>query len=138
MHDFFISSRWRNRDQILHLLQELRKKGKSVYCFLENTHTVADISKDPEQEMKKFEAMENWQENSNVRKIFETDMEGLRDAKTFILLLPAGKSCHIEAGIAYGMGKSCVLIGEQQETESLYFIFEKQYKTIEEFMRNIL
>jgi len=53
------------------------------------------------------------------------------------MLLPAGKSAHIEAGIAYGMGKKCILIGEQKEAESLYLIFDKYYSTIDAFIESI-
>lgn len=53
------------------------------------------------------------------------------------MLLPAGKSCHIEAGIAYGLGKKCILIGQQKEAESLYLIFDDNYNSVDEFLENI-
>lgn len=46
----------------------------------------------------------------------------------FLLVLPAGKSAHIEAGIAYGLGKKCYAIGEYDVTDSLYLIFDKIFK----------
>ena len=53
-----------------------------------------------------------------------------------ILLLPAGKTSHIEAGIGYGLDKKMILIGEP-ETEPHYLIFDKWHKTIEEFLADL-
>ena len=56
-----------------------------------------------------------------------------------LLVLPAGKSGHIEAGIAYGMGKKCYAIGDFDATDSLYNIFETIFKDeneLEEFLKN--
>lgn len=50
-----------------------------------------------------------------------------------ILLLPAGTSAHIEAGIAFGLGKKLILIGKPEKPETLYFIFDEYYGTIESF-----
>lgn len=55
------------------------------------------------------------------------------------LVLPAGKSGHIEAGVAYGLGKKCYAIGEYDVTDSLYHIFEKIFtnsKELKEFLNN--
>ena len=66
--------------------------------------------------------------------IFQKDMKPLKESETLILLLPAGKSGHIEAGVAYGLGKKCIFIGEPEETDSLYLIFEEDYPTIDDFI----
>jgi len=42
-----------------------------------------------------------------------------------LLVLPADSSAHIEAGVAYGLGKKCYAIGEYEATDSLYLIFDK-------------
>lgn len=52
-------------------------------------------------------------------------------------MLPAGKSAHMEVGIAYVMGKKCILIGEQKEAESLYLIFNEVYSSIGEFIASL-
>ena len=51
---------------------------------------------------------------------------------------PAGKSRHIEAGIAYGAGKKCYAIGKFDATDSLYNIFESIFEDeneLEAFLR---
>ena len=135
-YDFFISGKWRNRDNILKLTQKIRKKGYSVYCFLESQHSKHRINDDPEKSMQEFEKLD-WRSDPYVKNVFENDMKAERNSGTFVMLLPGGKSCHIEAGVAYGMGKKCILIGEQEEAESLYLIFDKVYTTEKEFLKTI-
>jgi len=135
-YDFFVSGRWRNRDNVLDLTHKIREKGFKVYCFLEADHSAARLHNDPEEDMKKFEARD-WRNDSYVKEVFHNDMEGQRKSDVFVMLLPAGKSCHIEAGAAYGMGKKCVLIGEQKEAESLYLIFDEMYPDVESFLEKI-
>lgn len=135
-YDFFVSGRWRNRDSVLDLTHRIRDKGYSVYCFLEASHSIARVHNDPEEDMQNFEKLD-WRNDPYVREVFKNDMEGERNSKTFVMLLPVGKSCHIEAGVAYGLGKQCILIGEQKEAESLYLIFTKQFDTVEDFLKTI-
>lgn len=59
---------------------------------------------------------------------------------SFLLVLLAGKSAHIEAGIAYGLGKKCYAIGEYDATDSLYLIFDKIFadeKELVEFLKKV-
>ena len=141
-YDYFIASRWRNKTSVEELTQKIRSKGKSIYSFIEgdgSNHTLKDAERNtpPEEFMEKFEKINNWKNDNAVKEIFEMDMRALREASNFILLLPAGKSSHIEAGAAYGLQKKCILIGEQKETESLYFIFNEFYSSIDEFIEKI-
>lgn len=78
-YDYFIASRWRNRDIVLELLNKLEDKKKKYI----------------------------------------------------------GKSAYMEAGIAYGLKKKCILIGEQKEAESLYLIFNEKYPTIDRFIDSL-
>lgn len=134
-YDYFIACRWRNKDNVLDLAGKLRAKGKMVYTCFDSEQTLADKEKNPEEAMKEFEATQNWESDENIKKIFKTDMNALRNSETLILLLPAGKSAHIEAGAAFGLGKRCVLIGEQKEAESNYLIFNETYSSPDKFLK---
>ena len=136
-YHYFIASRWRNRDNVRLLSKKLREKDFSVYCFIDEEQSLNDPNEDPEEEMKKFETIVDWRNNPAVKAMFDGDMNALRDSETLIMLLPAGKSAHLEAGAAYGMGKKCIIVGEQKETESLYFIFNEWHPTIEELLNHI-
>lgn len=141
-YDFFIASRWRNKDAVLELTEKLRGLDKSVYCFIEGDVTENDIPANnhtltPEEYMQKFENTPDWKNDPAMKDIFETDMQALKDSKNLILLLPAGESAHIEAGVAYGMGKHCIVIGEKKEADSLYLIFKESYTTTDEFINSL-
>ena len=129
-YDFFIAGRWRNRDNILPVLNLVREAGKTAYCFLENEYSGEKVEfkldDDPEVFMAKMENLP--QDDPLVKHIFEIDIEAERNSKNFLLVLPAGIAGHVEAGAAYGMGKKCYAIGELEKTETLYCIFDRIFK----------
>jgi hypothetical protein len=142
-YDYFIASRWRNKVDVLSLAKKIRARGKSVYCFIEGDGTDYELKPkeekhNPEEFMKHFESIPNWYKDPSVREIFEVDMKALKNSECLILLLPAGKSAHLEAGVGYGMGRRCIVIGEQGETESLYLIFDEFYKSINDFIKSLV
>lgn len=89
-YDFFIAGRWRN-----------------AYCFIENEYpgekVEFHIDGDADEFMKRSEELA--QDDPLIRKIFKLDMDAERAAENFLLVLPAGIAGHIEAGVAYGLGK---------------------------------
>jgi hypothetical protein len=134
MTDYTVIGKFRNKDQCQKLINRIRERGKSCYSFIDKPADPKNPTAHPEKQMKNFESVENFYTDEYFQEIFETDLEGLKNAKQVIVLLPAGNSVHIEAGIAYGLGKPLILIGEEEKPESLYLIFQKRYKTIEEFL----
>jgi hypothetical protein len=140
--EYTVITRWRNKVEAEELIEKLRAKGKKVYSFFEGDGSVQSLKSDgikytPLEFMQKYESISDWRNDLGVRKIFEVDLAALKNSENVILLLPAGKSAHIEAGIAYGLGKKLILIGEQKETESLYLIFDKVYKDTASFIKDI-
>ncbi len=139
-YEYYIASRYRNKDVVLDLANKLRQKGKSLYCFIESDASVKHagaVDSDAEEVMNNFESIEDWTKDYRVREIFESDMNALKSAKNVILLLPAGKSSHIEVGVAYGLGKHLIMIGEQKETESLYLVFNEFYPNVDSFISSL-
>lgn len=140
-YDFFIAGRTRNKENILKICNEFDNLGVSYYCFLKNeqSHLEAGLNlhDNPEDLAEKFENMSL--DSNAVQTIFNYDMDGEKNSKNLLLILPAGKSAHIEAGIAYGMGKKCYALGEYDVTDSLYLIFNKIFKDekeLIEFLKN--
>lgn len=67
---------------------------------------------------------------------FERDMEHLREAEAVILLLPCGKSAHLEAGWAVGAGKPVALyMTEDLQPELMYGMFDLITNNIDDLMR---
>ena len=138
-YKFFIAGRTRNRENILKLCEIFDELNISYYCFLKNeeSHKEAGLDMYDNNLADKFEAL--GLEDPSVRIIFEHDLDGLKNSENLLLVLPAGKSAHIESGIAYGLGKKCYAIGKYDVTDSLYLIFDKIFKNekeLKEFLIN--
>ena len=90
----------------------------------------------PEEKQREFESL--GLKSDVVLNLFNNDLEGEKNSKNLLLVLPAGKAAHIEAGIAYGLGKRCYAIGEYEATDTLYNIFETIFSNeieLEEFLK---
>lgn len=138
-YEFFIAGRARNKENILRICDIFDKYKVSYYCFLKNEDDWGYGSKDqtPEENQKEFESL--GLKSDVVLNLFHTDLEGLKSSKNLLLVLPAGKAAHIESGIAYGLCETCYAIGEYEQTDSLYNIFEEIFDNeteLEEFLKN--
>jgi hypothetical protein len=135
-YDFFVAGRTRNSDKLEKVLQIIRKNGKTAWCFIEKSYmrgADAKINLDAggEKAHEQFEALDL--SDDLVKQIFDDDLAAERDAENFLLVLPAGISGHVEAGIAFGLGKKCYALGKPEKTESLYHIFDKIFNDTNEF-----
>lgn len=132
--DFIVVGKTRNIPKILEVCKALDAIGKTYYCFAMNeaSHRNAGFNLRDHPD-KLADDYENRELTSDaIRIIFEDDLNGLKSADRLIIVLPAGKSSHIEAGIAYGLGKPCYAVGPYEKTDSLYLIFEKIFSSIDE------
>lgn len=134
-YKFFIAGRARNKENILRICDIFDEFNLSYYCFLkeESYEGYGDESQDAEMKQKEFESF--GLKSETVLRVFNEDMNAEKDSENFLLVLPAGKSGHIEAGVAYGLGKKCYAIGEYDATDSLYNIFEKIFNNEEELKK---
>src|SRR3989344_8257870 len=103
-YDFFVAGRWRNYKNIRPIVKAIRNHGKTAYCFIENEYDGHGVKNVPEPDdiesvMKENEALPDWQANPTFRKIFETDMQGLRDSAALVVVFPIGFSAHTELGV---------------------------------------
>jgi nucleoside 2-deoxyribosyltransferase len=137
MTDYTVISKYRNKNQCELLVKKLHNLGKTCFNFCEVPADPNNPEGNPEEQMKAFENVSDFYNDEYYQYVFKTDLDGLKNADIVIMLLPAGNSVHMEAGIAYGLGKPLILIGEPEKPESLYLIFKERYKTIEEFLQNI-
>ena len=138
-YKYFIAGSTRNRENILKVCNIFEDLDIPHYCFLKNkeSHIEAGLDVNDENLADTFESLPL--NSEQVKIIFRNDLEGEKASESFLLVLPAGKSAHIEAGIAYGLGKKCYALGEYDVTDSLYSIFERIFKDkeeLEEFLKN--
>lgn len=134
---FFIASRWKNAEMVRQLSDGLKKRNYDAYSFLENGAnllTGASVA----DEMKSFgEAVREWEHDPNIKKIFDSEMDGVKNCDAVILLQPAGHSSLLEAGVAYGMGKEVIMVGPVEQPEVFYLICRRIYSTIELFFADL-
>ena len=140
-YDFFVAGRARNKENILKICDIFDKYDVSYYCFLKNEDEwgYGSSNQTPEERQKEFETLDL--KSDIVLNLFHNDLDGEKNSKNLLLVLPAGKAAHIESGIAYGLGKKCYAIGEYEATDTLYNIFEKIFKDeneLEEFIKNYI
>lgn len=133
---FFIASPWKNKAEVERLSEALEQLGHSAYSFVESGSNL--LTGQPIQdEMREFtEALMQWKEDDRIAKIAESEVQAIRDADVVILLLPAGDSSHMEAGIGYGLGKRMVLIGPVAKPEIIYVLFNHVYLDISSFLKD--
>ena len=137
-YEFFIAGRTRNKENILKICALFDKYKISYYCFLkdEDDWGYGNKNQTPEEKQKEFESLSL--KSDIVLNLFHNDLEGEKNSKNLLLVLPAGKAAHIESGIAYGLGKKCYAIGKYEATDTLYNIFEEIFSNeieLEEFLK---
>ncbi|MDP1619842.1 MAG: hypothetical protein Q8L11_03090 [Candidatus Moranbacteria bacterium] len=137
MTDYTLISRFRNKEQCELLIKKIEEKGKTCYNFCALPADPNNADAHPEEQMKAFESVKDFHNDQYYKKIFEDDLKGLKNAEKVILLLPAGTSAHMEAGIAFGLEKPLILIGEPEKPETLYLVFKERYKDMDEFLATI-
>jgi hypothetical protein len=77
-------------------------------------------------------------DNPIVRQGYERDMEGLKWCDTLILLLPSGRSAHLEAGYAVGQGKELLIVLNSEDPrfapELMYLMATRVLKDVKDII----
>ncbi|MDO8601892.1 MAG: hypothetical protein Q7R62_02050 [bacterium] len=133
---YFIASRWENMKQVQILTENISALGNEVFSFVKDPRNF--VSKE---ELKTLPTalkdLKNWRTNEQLRGLYERELEGLRESDVFILLLPGGESSHIQAGIAFGLGKKTVLIGQPEAVKTHYLIFDEYFSSIDDYLLSL-
>lgn len=133
---YFIASRWNNMKAVQYLTENLHALGHEIFSYVSDERNFV-----PQKELSEpaavFSPGDDWRERPALKKLFEKDMEGLAGCDVMVLLLPAGESSHIQAGIAFGLGKRVVLIGAPEQAKSHYLISSEWHKTIESYIEAV-
>ena len=126
MARIYVASSWRNNIQP-HVVERLREQGHEVYDFRKPPNGVPGFS------WKEVDAAgDMWRSAETYRRIvtthpiaargFVSDLRGMQWADTCVLVLPCGRSAHLEAGWFCGQGKRCIILtrdGEEPELMAL-------------------
>jgi len=119
MNKIYVASSWRNELQP-GVVKALRDAGHEVYDFKNPTaddHGFAWSDIDPD--------WQNWTNDQYIEALnhpiaqagFDSDFKAMEWADTFVLVLPCGRSAHLELGWACGAGRKTFIILETMEPE---------------------
>ena len=115
----YVASSWRNTHQSL-VVDALRAIGDEVYDF-----------RNPPKRGRGFhwsDIDENWQlwspekyrdslDHDVAVSGFESDLDAMEWADAFVLVMPCGRSAHLEMGWACGRGKKTIILLDNGEPE---------------------
>ena len=119
----YVASSWRNEHRQQAVVKDLRHVGHEVYDFRnplreDLSFHWSDI--DPE--------WKNWLPSDFRHALnhllaqegFNSDMEAMEWADACVLVMPCGRSAHLEAGLFMGAGKPCLILLADGEPELMY------------------
>lgn len=125
MARIYLASSWRNVFQPS-MVQLLRHYGHEVYDFRNPPSGIPGFSwseLDPNwQNWTAEEYRHNLTKHPIAARGYVSDLRGMEWADTCVLLLPCGRSAHLEAGWFCGRGKRCIIMtrdGEEPELMAL-------------------
>lgn len=116
----YVASSWRNTRQP-EVVAELRQNGHEVYDFRnpapgDNGFQWSQI--DPDWKSWSGEQYRLALSHPIAKAGFRKDFSAMQWAEAFVLVLPCGRSAHLEMGWAIGMGKlNVILLDEASEPE---------------------
>lgn len=124
MARIYVASSWRNELQPS-IVKTLRSEGHAVYDFRNppNNSSFAWSEIDPDWEgwsAKRYREL--LLTNPIAARGFLSDLRGMQWADTCLLVLPSGRSAHLEAGWFCGQGKRTIILtrdGEEPELMAL-------------------
>lgn len=138
MANIYVASSWRN-PYYPEVVERLRKEGHKVYDFRNPPHGGTGFhwtDVDPNAPTWTFDEYAKGLKHPLAEKQFSADLEALEWADTCVLVLPCGRSAHIEAGWMAGAGKRIIAyIPEMGEPELMYKLFDAVEGSIEELVK---
>jgi len=118
----YVASSWRNDNQ-QNVVVALRAGGHLVYDFRNPDHGGggfhwSDI--DPDWQQWSPEKFREGLEHDVAASGFGSDMDAMKWADACVLVMPCGRSAHLELGWFVGAGKRTVILLEDGEPELMY------------------
>jgi nucleoside 2-deoxyribosyltransferase len=121
--NIYVASSWRN-DYQPEVVKRLKAEGHEVYDF-----------KNPSETRHGFhwsEVDHNWQEwtpeqlraslqtSPIAQEGFDSDWNAMKAADACVMVMPCGRSAHLEAGYFIGANKPCIILLTKSEPELMY------------------
>ena len=104
----YLASSWKNEAEVRAWAECLREEGHEVDAFCDDTTGRFVFPYSEIGDPKELDAI-NFLEDERSQKAFLEDKKHIDWADVVLLILPAGKSSHLEAGYAVGSGKTLII-----------------------------
>ena len=133
----YVASSWRCADQPF-VVEALRTLGHEVYDFRNppNKTGFAWSEIDPAWLGWDIDTYRELLDHQRAVEGFASDFDAMQWADTFVLVLPCGRSAHLELGWAVGQGKRTAILLSQDkfEPELMYRMVDKLATSIGELL----
>ena len=134
MRKVYVASSWRNEGQPL-IVRMLRNEGHEVYDFrnpAEGNNGFAWRSIDPDWKDWSPEQFRGNLSHPVAEEGYRFDYDAMKWADTFLLVMPCGRSAHLELGWAIGAGKHSIILLSDGEPELMYKLADSICVTVDE------
>lgn len=118
----YVASSWRNERQPK-VVEILRMQGHEVYDFRNpapGNHGFQWSEIDPDWQKWTPQQYVDALEHPIARAGYKLDMDALEACDACVLVMPCGRSAHLEAGFAIGAGKPTAILVTEGEPELMY------------------
>lgn len=120
----YIASSWKNAETVREIATSLAAIGYGVYDFTDGDMHFSFNAADIERFAGKREEIDwlEFNECPEAHLAFKADRFGINWADAVLMLLPCGRSAHLEAGYAVGRNKPLIIYGDlpKGEFETMY------------------
>lgn len=132
----YLASSWKMKDVVLSTSELLKTDGHEVDAFCSASGGRISFNWDELLDRMKKEGTDTTQLNAidmmkhwRVKDAFEEDKKWIDWADALIMLMPCGRSSHLEAGYATGTGKKLYIVGgfETGEFDTMYGFADGMY-----------
>ncbi|MGB9903064.1 MAG: hypothetical protein ACPLQO_00160 [Desulfotomaculales bacterium] len=136
----YLASSWKNAEIVRAFALYLRKAGFEADDFTDPSNGRYVFHWSEVGETDKLDAI-NFLQDERAQKAFQEDKKWLDWADAVVLILPAGKSAHLEAGYAKGQGKLLVIWqksfprGEFDVMYGFADLITSDYRAVEAFLK---
>jgi len=132
----YVASSWRNQTQP-NVVKVLREEGHQVYDFKNPSHGKTGFSwRDIDEDWENWTVQQYRQilNHPIAEAGFKSDFDAMKWADTFVLVLPCGRSAHLELGWACGQEKETLILLDQMEPELMVKMVDRICISLEEIV----
>lgn len=131
----YLASSWKNKSMVRLLAYFLKRAGHEVDDFTDSSKGRYVFHYSEIGPRDKLDAI-TFLKDTRSQRAFQEDKKWLDWAECCILLLPAGRSAHLEAGYMKGQGKKLFILGDfpRGEFDVMYGFADGLYRRLDELI----